>query len=133
MSFYYVIEKNRTVDVVHLLYEDDGSTSVTLAADDVVRFKMGRRDGAQPSLDLDSAGDTSNGSGVTVDELGTSPTAQATIRFAQGDTSGLVAGVYEAEISVVDNSETSPTDAIKSFEFGTVAVLETLGGSVGLT
>ena len=133
MSFEAFAEKNRTLDLTVTLTENDGTTSVTLAADDVVRFKMGRRPGALPDLDIDSAGATANGSKVTIDERGPSPAASVTIRLAQGDTVNLVPTVYDAEVTVVDNSETAPVDAIKHAEFGTVHLEETLGGSIGLT
>lgn len=133
MSFQILSEKGRTVDFAILLFEDDGTTSVTLAATDVVRFKMGRRDGTKPDLDLLSGVVTANGSTVTVDQTGTSPTAQVTVRMAQADTAGLIAGMYDANVLVVDNSETAPANAIKHFESGTVMLQESLGGSIDLT
>ena len=133
MSFQILSEKGRTVDFSISLYENDGTTSVTLAATDVVRFKMGRRDGVKPDLDLLSGVVTANGSTVTIDETGTSPVASVTVRMAQADTSGLIAGMYDAEVLVVDDSETAPANAIKHFERGTVSMQESLGGSIGLT
>ncbi len=132
MSFNYIVEKRRTLDIKHLLFEDDESTSITLAETDVVRFKMGRRDGVKPDLDLVSGVATANGSTITIEQRGPSPGAEVTVRFAQADTSGLVAGPYDAEIMVVDDSEIAPADAVKSAEFGTVHLLETMGGSVAL-
>ena len=53
-----------------------------------------------------------------------------TLRIAQGDTSGLVPGVYRAEILVVDDSD---SDFVKMAEMGIANVLGTSGGDVGLS
>ena len=133
MSFEVTFRKNRTSDDVVLLYESDGTTSIELAGTDVVRFKIYKRDEATPVLDLDSAAASDNSSSITVDETGTSPTAQVTIRIAQADTVSLTPGVYRGEISVVDDSETAPADAIKHTESGVVYILGSGGGDVGKT
>ncbi|MCH8145954.1 MAG: hypothetical protein IIA55_14675 [Gemmatimonadetes bacterium] len=133
MSFSVRFNKNRTSDDVLSLFETDGTTSVTLAASDVVRFKIYRRDQATPVLDLDSAAPSSNDSKITVDELGPSPTASVTIRVSQADALAIDPGVYSAEVSVVDDSETDPANAIKHFQNGYVFMAGTGGGDIGLT
>lgn len=132
MSFAFTLHKGRTSDHTILLYESDGSTSITLAADDEVRVKVWRRDQATPDLDIDSAANSSNGSGITIDELGTSPTAQVTLRISEGDTSSLSPGVYDAEVSVADASESNPANALKHVEMGVVYLLATGGGDSGV-
>ena len=131
MAFTVTFVKNRTSDDTITLYESDGTTGITLAATDVVRFKMYRRDTSTPDLDIDSAADSTNGSGITVDQLASA--AIATLRIAQADTAGLVPGPYRAEILVVDDSETTPANAVKSAEQGVAYVLSSGGGDVGLT
>lgn len=125
--------QGRTTDYQFTIYEDDGSTEVALAATDVVRFKLwSREDAASPNLDLDSVSATSSGSVVTVDQ--TTAPAKATVRVAQGDASDLIPGlVYAGELSVVDDSETSPTDAIKHVQSCVVHVIGMPGGDVGKT
>jgi hypothetical protein len=119
----------RTRDYSISLYENDGTTVLQLAAGDVVRVKIGRGNDV-PDLDLDSAAASPNGSSVTVDNLTTVP--QVTLRLAQGDTDDLL-GTYDVDVSVVDDSETTPADAIKHAEQGCLYVLPTQAGDVGKT
>lgn len=132
MSFLVRFNKNRTSDDVVSLFETDGTTSITLAATDVVRFKIYRRDQATPLLDLDSKDASANNSSVTVDETGPTPTAAVTLRIAQADALLLDPGVYRGEVSVVDDSETAPVNAVKHVEDGVVFVSGTGGGDIGL-
>ena len=130
MSFEMRINRARTSSHTINLYESDEATSVTLAATDVVRFKMYRRVGDTPILDLDSAAASAAGSSVTVDELGTSPVASVTVKVAQGDIDTEVdPGVYRAEVAVVDDSD---SDLIKAFETGVVYVGGSGGGDIAL-
>lgn len=122
--------QGRTRDFTLTLYEADGTTGVALAAEDVVRVKIGLR-GATPLLDLDSVAATSNGSLVTITSI-VAP-AVCTLRLAQGDLSSLFPGAYDLEVSVVDDSETAPADAIKSATQGVLHVLPSMGGDVGTT
>jgi len=130
MSFEASVTRNRTADKKVRIFEADGTTPVVLAAEDVVRFKLYRRDQSDPVIDVDSAADTPNGSGIQVDQL---DPAEVTLRLAQGDTAPLDPGVYDAEICVVDASETNPPQAIKAVESGVVYLLPSAGGDVGLT
>ena len=135
MSFEVIAYRNRTIDFQGSLFQADGTTGIALQATDVVRFKMGRGDAAVPDLDLKgsqaSPSPTPNGSGVTVDQI-TSP-AQYTVRLAQGDLTSLAPGTYDAEVGVVDDSETAPVDAFKPVEVGVVHVIGQMAGDVGKT
>lgn len=131
-EFNLTVFKNRTTDYQFTLYQSDGTTGIVLDSGDVVRFKLGTHFGSTGlSLDVDSVGATANGSVVTINQS-TAP-AKATVRFAQGDMSLLKDRVYLGELSVVDNSETAPADAIKHAEAGTVYVQSALGGDVGVS
>ena len=104
-----------------------------LAATDVVRCKIIRS--GTVALDLDSVAATSNGSGVTIDEVGdgSATHCSVTVRLAQGDTSGLQ-GIYDVIVGVVDDSETAPADAFKVAERGVLAVsTPAITGDVGKT
>lgn len=127
MSFEVSVTRNRSKAFSVVLYETDGETGIVLQASDVVRFKVYRRDGATPTLDLDSVGATASGSVITVDQL-TSP-ATVTVTIAQGDTSSLEPGVWDAEVCVVDDSD---SDWIKTAEHGTLLVQQAGAGDIGL-
>jgi len=119
------VYKNRVVDYDVNLFEDDGTTEVTLLSDDVVRVKIGRG-GGTPDLDLSSIEPESGGSSVTF----TAASNDVTVRFGT-DTADLEPGAYDVELAVVDNSETAPADAIKHAEYGVMVLHPTMGGEVG--
>lgn len=129
MPFNEIAYKSRTTDIDFPIYEADGTTGVTLAGSDVVRFKMGLYDTATPVLDIDSVGATASGSVVTVVAL--SNPALVRVRLAQADLASLAARVYHAELAIVDDSETAPADAIKVVDRGTIEVQGSQGGDVG--
>jgi hypothetical protein len=129
MSFEIALSKNRTCDTSIAILEADGKTPIVLASTDVVRFKMFRRDQAVPLLDLDTVTPSAAGSGITVDQL---EPARVTLRVAQADTAVLDLGTYDAEVDVVDDSETLPPKAIKLADHGIVHLLATGGGSIGI-
>ena len=114
--------QNRTNDFTGTL-----STSVTLAVTDRLRFKMGRREAATPSLDLVEDTVTANGSRVDVTDA---TTKAYSLRLAQGDLASLTTGVYDAELLLVDDSETAPADAIKVSDHGVLYLLPQMGGNV---
>ena len=128
MSFEIKCHANRTQDFTIALFENDGSTALTLEATDVVRVKVGQS-GATPAIDIDSILATANGSVVTIDTL--SP-ASVTLRLAQGDTTSL-SGLYDIEVNVVDDSEDAPEDAIKAAEYGALTVVASQLGDTGKT
>ena len=131
MSFEIVAHAGRTEDFT-VTIKTPAEDYVQLAVTDIVRFKASRGE-ETPLLDLDQTA-TANGSVVTVDERGDGSATHCSVRvrLAQGDTSGLL-GSYEAEVAVVDDSETAPADAIKTAEKGVVHFIGSGAGDVGLT
>jgi hypothetical protein len=125
------VHRNRTRDFTVPIYESDGSTAVALAADDVVRIKIGTNL-ETPLLDLSSIEPTDNGSSITFTPAGNT----ATVRLAQGDLLAICQAApgemaFDAEVDVVDNSETAPANAIKHAEYGVVFIHPTQGGETG--
>lgn len=130
-TFEWTIYQNRTTKRIVNLFESDGTTGVALAVTDVVRFKMGRRIGGTPDLDLDTVAPTANASGV---DVVTSPApAQVRVTLAQADLTSLVPGVYNAEVIVVDDSEPSPANAALVASIGVVNLIGSMAGDIGLT
>jgi len=125
--FEALLDANRTTDFTVSLYESDGSTAVNFVTGDVVRCKLSR-DGGTPILDIDSVDRLTGGSFITA----SNGSNEVTIRFAQADLLSLY-GVYSAEVMLVDDSETHPTDAIKSFEKGAITVRPSSSGDIGKT
>lgn len=124
------IERRRTRDIDFYVYEADGVTEWGAASTDVARLKLWNKDG-ECVLDLDSAGATANGSVCTW--VSRTAPARIRVRFAQDDVVALSDDEYYAELDVVDDSETSPVDAIKRCGCGTIRVLPSAGGDVGKT
>lgn len=124
--FELTIHRGRTEQWTATLTTAAGG-NVTLAEADVVRFKLGRGLSA-PLLDLDNVA-TAAGSLVTVTQLNP---GQYTLRVAQDDTASLAPGDYDAEVIVVDSSETAPANAAKHVEYGIVHLLPSMAGDVGL-
>ena len=119
----------RTEDFDWTAYEGDGRTTIAFAADDKVRFKLGSTaSDTTPDLDIVSGTPTANGSAVTIADL---DPASGTVRLAQSDTSSFSGKMY-FELLLVDNSESSPADAIKVICRGTMVFSGSMGGSVGL-
>lgn len=127
MSFAIALAKNRSTQHVVTLFEADGTTPVILASGDKVRFKMFRRDGSTPELDIDNVGALSGGSIIVVDDL---DPATITLTVAQGDIDETELGTWRGEIDVVDVSD---SNRIKHAESGFCFVTETGGGEIGLT
>lgn len=101
---------------------ESGGTDYVYVANDVIRVKIGR-EGAAPILDLDSAAATANGSSV-------SAANPCTVTLRAADAELLSRGIYQLEISVVDDSD---DDQIKSAQTHVVCVVDTQTGDVGLT
>lgn len=127
MAFELFFNRNRTSTQSITLYQADGG-GLTLGGSDKLRFKLFRRDGATPILDLVSGTATSSGSQLTITQ--TASAAQATLKIAQGDLATVAPGVYSASLSVVDHAD---SDLIKDADEGIVTILASGGGSVGLT
>lgn len=126
MSFLIHIRNRRTRQYAIDLFESDGSTAVVLAADDVVRIKIGAN-GETPTLDLSSITPTENHSKVTF----TAGTNDVVLTLAQDDVAALGVGAFDVEVAVVGNSETEPPNAIKHAESGVLFVHPVPGGEVG--
>jgi hypothetical protein len=126
-------DAGHTEDFNWAIYKSDGKTGEGIAADDVVRFKLADTPGGAPILDLNSSAPTLNGSRVFVDTIGVSGSVPAAgrVRIAQADSINF-SGEKHFELNLVDNSESSPADAIKSICFGTMPFKPTQGGALGL-
>lgn len=119
-SFEVVVEKGRQVSFNIAVFGDDESTETVLASADLVRFKAGRRPGATPDIELNSADDSTQ---LTF----TASSNDVVVTLVPGDTSGLNIGTYSAELLIIDESA---SDAVLSVEQGVLHVVPTLGGSV---
>lgn len=123
--FHYLLNQTRTYDASGSITV--GGSAFTAQSTDVLRFKLGRS-GSTPLLDIDG---TVNANGSLTTIVGTTA-ATYTLRLGQADIAALDPGIYDAEYSIVDDSETAPADAIKFCERGVVTVLSSLGGDVTL-
>lgn len=123
------IPAGRTVDFTWAAYLANGTTAAAFAVGDKVRFKLARRPGGTPILDLLSGTATAAGSVVAI--TGTSPAA-GTVRLGQADTATFE-GEYHFELNHVDDSETAPADAIKPICRGKLKFTLSQGGNVGLS
>ncbi len=128
MAFEVHAYAGRTRDFTVPIFEADGTTSIALVSGDVVRCKVGRGT-ATPDLDIDSVAALAGGSFVTIDVL---DPASVTVRLAQADTLSL-SGIYDVEVSVVDDSETAPADAIKAAEKGSIGFSPAPAGDIAKT
>jgi hypothetical protein len=124
MSFEIHTYMRRTRAFVTTLFESDGTTEVTLAAGDVVRFKVGANE-ETPTLEIGSDAATDGGSTLTY-TIGTGDCA-ITIHAGDLTTAAIAPGTYDAEISVYDASETT----IKHVECGVLHVHPSQLGEVG--
>jgi hypothetical protein len=123
-------------------YDDDGATPAVFAATDVVRAKLAPSPRDAPALDLSSASVTSNFSTVVIESLGSAELpASGYVLFGPADTAPIQAswpsGTHEKkyflELTLVDDSDDAPPDAIKVFARGWVKLLASPGGNTGLT
>lgn len=126
MTFSISTRQNRTREWTVTLFESDGTTEIVLAADDVVRLKVGSN-GETPLLDLSNIEASGNGSTITP----TVGTGRCNIKIAQADIRTLF-GAYDCEILVVDDSENLPGEekAIKHAEYGVLFVHPSQGGEI---
>lgn len=132
MSFHIITHTNRTRDFAGTLYEEDGTTRIALSALDVVRFKVGSH-GDGPLLEIDSNEATENGSLIRFTVGGGDTAGNYTMRIAQGDAAELGAGVFDCEISVVEEDESdAPNEAIKTAEQGCLSILAAMSGTLDL-
>ena len=94
-----------------------------------MRLKIGRGEVLE-LLEVTSIAATANGSVITINDI-TAP-AEYSILLAQGDLLTLPAGTYDAELLLVDDSETSPDNAAKTIDTGAFHVIGVMPGYVGL-
>jgi hypothetical protein len=120
-SFEQAVMAGRTYDFTVPLYEVDGRTPVSLAAEDVVLVRIGR--GGVIALQVSSISETANKSLVTVTSL---DPAVCNVHLAQDDLAGL-RGAYDMEVLVQDSAETAPANASKT---ASVGVLHVIGPSL---
>jgi hypothetical protein len=100
------------------IYEDDGTTEVVLASDDVVRLKIGTND-EEPPLDLSS---------LDPDEITfTVGTGDCVVYLTAAQVAVLGAGVFDCEVNVYDESE----NKFKQAEYGAFTVHPTQLGETG--
>lgn len=121
MSFEIHLYSGRAASFATAIYESNGTTEISLAANDVVRFKIGTN-AAAPAVELESTDTLAGGSTLTF----TTSTGDCVITLKPADFSALTAGVYDAELGVYDTSET----AMKHAEYGVVHVHPTQLGDV---
>jgi hypothetical protein len=123
-SFEINLYQGRTISYTVALFQQDGVTPVILVSGDTVRFSISIGTGL-PSLDLSNDTPTSNGSVVTVTNLNP---GTVTIKFCQGDTALLYDVTYDAELRVVDATD---SDLVKTVELGVVHVIPTSKAAIG--
>lgn len=109
------LQAGRTEDLTFTIVDKDGD-ALTIAADDVVHFRLTASRGGAAVLSIASGTPTDNGSDVTISAL--SPAA-GTIQLAEEDTKEL-SGLYFAELDLEDMSEADPERAMKPFLRGTI-------------
>lgn len=131
----FEIQAGRTSDYQFKLYKPNKKAAAISGAD-VVRFKLTlKADDDDPLLDIRSGATLAGGSTITVNVLGVEDTtpAEITVRFAQADTVDLDwMKDHHGELSLVDDSETVPPDAIKRVAHGPVTVQASPGGNITL-
>ncbi len=115
----------RTCDFSFVVYEADGTTPIELKSTDKVILKIGTN-GQTPLIDLKSGVASDNGSSVAF-SVGT---GNCTLHLAQGDVSGLAAGAYDVEISVLDTASSLPTNNVKYADFGVLSVHPSMSGTL---
>lgn len=105
-----------------IVIKDSAGATVTPGANDVVRIKIGKVRQV-PTLDLDSAAASANGSTIVKG-------ASNRVSIAQADMDLLQPGIYSFEVSLVDNAD---SQAIKFVDNQIMVVQATQLGDVGLT
>jgi len=132
VSYVLNVYRGRTNVFAGQLYKSDGLSPIGLAASDRLRFKVGSTDAGTPAVDLVSGSVTANGSTVTITDRGNDASpAQYTLEIAEADAALLSAGLYDAELLVVDSTISQPANATKEVELGCVCVLDQLAGGTG--
>lgn len=100
MSYLLKTAVNRTRNYSGTGYEDDATTELALAAQDVLHIKIGTA-GDSPLIDFSSADPSSGASTCSF----TAGSGDYTFKLHQTDMAALGAGIFDIEISVWDASE----------------------------
>ena len=116
-GLYLVADRSRFNQWSITIGEADGDDA-TIAANDVVRVKIGRA-GDTPLLEVESDAATANGSQTTA--------ANPTVLSIEAEDLAFAAGVYDVEVSIWDTSE----ERIKKAERGVFVLRDSMGGEVG--
>ena len=109
------------------LYDANGN-GLALAASDKLRVKISSQDNATPELDLVSGTTTAGNSTVSITQRA-APAAYV-IQIGETDMTALAIGTYTVEVIFVD-STTSPANADKHIEWGSLTVMDAPGGTTG--
>ena len=129
-TFHLIAYQNRTTKIPHNLVDLQGDP-IALADTDRVRLKIGRGFDATPDLDIIHGTTTAGGSGIEIVNRTHPDGASIVIWIGQSET--LDPGVYTAEISVVDDSVTSPlANPILHSKFGAITFIGGMAGNVEL-
>lgn len=118
MSFLITARNSRAREWDFTIYEDDGTTEIVLAADDIVRVKIGAN-GAVPVLDLSSIDPAE----VTF----TTDSGDCVLMLTEAQVAALGVGAHDMEVNVYDESE----DKLKNASYGVLFVHPTMLGDVG--
>lgn len=118
MSFHITARNRRDREWDITIFEDDGTTEIVLAADDVVRIKIGA-DEQSPTLDLSSIDPEQ----VTF----TAGTGDCVLMLTAAQVASLGPGSFDCEIDVWDESE----DKFKHCGYGVFTVHPTQLGETG--
>jgi hypothetical protein len=106
MAFEWALTRNLTRDFLGTLYDTMGAPFM-LQSNDVLRFRLfSGDDDDTPFLDIQSGTPATNGSRIDIIFMGdkTNP-AQYTMMIDPRDVADLPAGVYDAEISVLEAAD----------------------------
>lgn len=132
-TFEIVAYKGRTTQHDIALKDADAAAINAQESQDVARFKLGRRTGATPTLDLDTLSTPGALHGSRLSWKTFTP-AVVTLTLTQKDMDSVEPGTYDAEVILIDNSVASPSgDPAFPASFGVVHVVGMMGGSRGLT
>lgn len=117
-GLYIEADRNRFSGPFSITIGEADGDDVTVAANDVVRFKVGRGN-ETPLLDVGSDAATANGSTATAGNPTVVSLVAADLSFPMG--------VYDCEVSIWDTSQT----VLKKAERGCFLLRESMGGNVG--
>lgn len=124
MSFEIFITAGRQADFSGTL-KDAAGTAISITAGSKVRFKIFRRGGTTPVLDIGPTA-TANGSITTFTAGSGAGAGGYTVKIAKDDSTSL-GGPYDVELSLIDAGD---SNVIKHAEFGVLQVAESPLGTL---